>query len=146
MKGNEGPNLTGRRGNCAKSTEIELLWGNVPAQRRLSMPRKRFAMPSQCRCALPLDRSTKACREKKEKGKVLIRLLLASGLYLLHCVVKSSRQAVDSWEWGEGERIGEMHFSPLLAMCPLISPIANTIVRESQSWSAGKSICSDWKW
>jgi len=97
------------------------------------MPRKRFAMPSQCRCALPLDRSTKACWEIKEKGKVLIRLFLASGLYLLHCVVKSSRRAVDSREWGEGERVGEMHFSPLLATCPLISPIANTTVCDSQS-------------
>ncbi len=27
MKGKEGLNLTGRSGNCAESTEIELLWG-----------------------------------------------------------------------------------------------------------------------
>lgn len=126
MKGNEGPKLTGRRGNCAKFTEIELLCGNVPAQRRPSMPRNRFAMPRRCRCALPLDLSTKAVclQEKKEGEKALSRPFLASGLYLLHCVEKSSWQTVDSWRWGKGERVGEILF-PLIATCPLIHPSSN---------------------
>lgn len=59
-----------------KSAEMELRCGNVPAQRRPSMPRKRFAMPRRCRRALPLDGSTKARRKK-----TLSRPFLASGLY-----------------------------------------------------------------
>lgn len=85
--------------------------------------------------------------QKLAGGKALIRPFLASGLYLLHCVVKSSWQAVDSWKWGEGA------FFPLLATCPLIKPFpitANTTVCDSQSWtvchSAGKFICSHCKW
>ncbi|KAL1256144.1 hypothetical protein QQF64_014205 [Cirrhinus molitorella] len=101
MKGNEGPGLTGRRGNCVESTEMEPLCGNVPAQRRPSMPRNGFAMPSQCRQCPPPGLEHKSCvlarrRKKKEGEKALSRPFLASGLYLLHCVVKSSWQAVDS--------------------------------------------------
>lgn len=120
MKGNEGPNLTGRRGNCAESTEIELLCGNVPAQRRPSMPRNRFAMPRRCRCALPPGSEHKSCvlAEKIEGEKALSRPFLASGLYLLHCVVKSSWQAVDSWRWGKRERVGEM-LSPPYCYVPI---------------------------
>lgn len=83
MKGNEGPNVTGRRGNCAESTEIELLSRNVPAQQRPSMPRIRFAMPRHCHCALLLDESTKAVclQEKIVGGKALSRSFLASGLF-----------------------------------------------------------------
>ncbi len=109
MKGNKGPNLTGTRGNCAESTEIELLCGSVPAQRCPSMPRNRFAMPRHCRRALPWIQAQKlcACREKEKGKKPSAVLFLASGLYLLHCVVKSSWQAVDSCRWGKGESRGD---------------------------------------
>ncbi len=57
----------------------------------------------------PLDPSTKAvCLQGKREGeKALSSPFLASGLYLLHCVVKSSWQAVDSCRWGKGESRGD---------------------------------------
>lgn len=126
MKGNEGPNLTGRRGNCAKSTEIELLRGNVPAQQHLSMPRKRFAMPSQCRCALLLDRSTKDCRGKSPHQAFLSLWTLFAALCCEELLA-----GCRFLEVGRG-----CFFFPLLATCPFIKPspiTANTTVCDSQS-------------
>lgn len=64
-------------------------------------------------CPPPGSEHKSSVLAERGKEKALSRLSLASVLYLLHCVVKSSWQAVDSGGWGEGENEREV--------CPLLS-------------------------
>lgn len=144
MKGNEGPNLTGRRGNCAKSTEIELLRGNVPAQQHLSMPRKRFAMPSQCRCALLLDRSTKDCRGKSPHQAFLSLWTLFAALCCEELLAGCRFLEVGRGCFFFFPFLLRAHLSNLLQSLPI--PLSVILKAELSVTVLRKSISSHCKW
>lgn len=82
--------------------------------------------------------------QKIAGGKALIRPFLASGLYLLHCVAKSSWQAVDSWKWGEGA----FFFFPscYVPIYQTFSPLSVIPKAELSVTVLRKSISSHCKW
>ncbi len=125
MKGNEGPNLTGRRGNCAESTKIELLCGNVPAQRRPSMHRNRFAMPSTAVVPSPWIRAQKMCACRKERrGKSPQQAFLSLWTLFAALCCEELLAGCRFLEVGQGRKSRGDAF-PLIGTCPLIHPFPN---------------------